>query len=96
VTPESTEAICDRILPGFGEKMRFLSWEQIPTAILSRQVAGIRGKTLIVNLPGNPSAIAQCLDSVFPAIPHCVRLLSGVILETCSDNIRSFQPGHEG
>ena len=69
VTPEATEAVCDRMMPGFAELMRMESLKYVPTAILSRQVAGLRGSSLIINLPGKPKAIRQCLDAVFPAVP---------------------------
>jgi len=82
VTPEATEAVCDRLLPGFGELMRAVSLRSAPTAILSRQTAGTRGRILIVNLPGKPSAIAECLDAVFPAIPYCIDLIGGPRIET--------------
>ena len=82
VTPEATEAVCERILPGFGELMRTASLREVPTAILSRQLAGTRGRTLIVNLPGKPSAIRTCLDAVFPAIPYCIDLIGGDRFET--------------
>ena len=82
VTPEAVEAICDRRLPGFGERMRQASWDHVPTAILSRQGAAIRGRTLIVTLPGNPRAIDECLGAVFPAVPHCLELLGWPRLET--------------
>ena len=92
VTPEATMAVCDKIMPGFGELMRRVSLEYVPTAILSRQTAGIRNKTLIVNLPGKPKAIRQCLDAVFPAIPYCIDLLDGPFLE-CNDLIiKVFRP----
>ncbi len=81
VTPEATEAVCDKVMPGFGELMRAESLKIVPTAILSRQIAGIRGRTLIVNLPGKPSAIADCLNAVFPAIPVCLRLLEWPTIE---------------
>lgn len=81
VTPEATEAVCDRMMPGFGELMRTESLKYVPTAILSRQTAGLRGQRLIVNLPGKPSAIRQCLDAVFPAIPYCIDLMEGPYLE---------------
>lgn len=77
VTPEATIAVCQKLLPGFGEVMRRISYEKVPTAILSRQLAGIRGQTLIVNLPGSPKAIRECLDAIFPAVPHCIRLIGG-------------------
>lgn len=85
VTPEATMAVCDRILPGFGERMRAVSQQKVPTAVLSRQLAGTRGSTLIVNLPGKPSAISDCLRAVWPAIPACVRLLGGPEL-VCSES----------
>jgi molybdopterin adenylyltransferase len=92
VTPEATEAVCDKMMPGFGELMRAKSLTYVPTAILSRQTAGIRNKTLIVNLPGKPKAIRQCLDAVFPAIPYCIDLLEGPFIE-CNENvIRAFRP----
>jgi molybdopterin adenylyltransferase len=94
VTPEATEAVCAKMLPGFGELMRAVSLRHVPTAILSRQTAGIRGTTLIVNLPGKPSAIAECLDAVFPAIPYCVDLIGGPYLETDPDRVKSFRPAH--
>lgn len=92
VTPEATEAVCDRMLPGFGELMRAVSLRAVPTAILSRQVAGTRGGSLIVNLPGKPSAIAECLEAVFPAIPYCVDLLGGPRLETDPAVCLAFRP----
>ena len=72
ITPDATEAVCQKMMPGFGELMRQVSLKFVPTAILSRQTAGIRGKALIVNLPGKPSAIRDCLDAVMPAIPYCI------------------------
>jgi len=92
VTPEATEAVCDKMMPGFGELMRSVSLQYVPTAILSRQTAGIRNKTLIVNLPGKPKAIRQCLDAVFPAIPYCVDLLAGPFLECNQNVIKIFRP----
>src|SRR5690606_28231518 len=77
VTPDATEQVCQRMMPGFGEAMRAVSLTKVPTAILSRQTAGLRGQSLIVNLPGQPKAIAECLDAVFPAIPYCIDLLEG-------------------
>ena len=77
VTPEATEAVCDRMLPGFGELMRLKSLAEVPTAILSRQVAGTRGSSLIINLPGKPAAIRTCLDAVFAAVPYCIDLIGG-------------------
>lgn len=92
VTPEATEAVCDKMMPGFGELMRKVSLEKVPTAILSRQTAGIRRQSLIVNLPGQPRAIAECLDAVFPAIPYCVDLLDGPFLTTDENHIVAFRP----
>lgn len=92
VTPEATAAVCEKIMPGFGELMRKTSLEKVPTAILSRQTAGIRGSSLIVNLPGQPKAIRECLDAVFPAIPYCIDLIGGPYLETNPDRIVAFRP----
>jgi molybdopterin adenylyltransferase len=92
ITPEATEAACDKLMPGFGELMRQVSLTQVPTAILSRQTAGIRGACLIVNLPGQPRAIRQCLDAVFPAIPYCIDLLGGPYLTTDESRIKAFRP----
>ena len=94
VTPEATEAVCGKMLPGFGELMRAASLKFVPTAILSRQTAGIRGKSLIVNLPGKPSAIADCLNAGFPAVPYCVDLIEGAWLETDPAQCRAFRPAH--
>jgi len=95
VTPEATEAVADKMLPGFGELMRQVSLRAVPTAILSRQTAGIRGNSLIVNLPGKPSAIADCLDAILPAIPYCIDLIGGPHLDTISD-ITAFRPPEGG
>jgi molybdopterin adenylyltransferase len=92
LTPEATEAACTRMMPGFGELMRTKSLEQVPTAILSRQTAGIRGQTLIVNLPGRPASIRVCLAAVFPAIPYCVDLIGGPRMETDAARCRAFRP----
>jgi molybdopterin adenylyltransferase len=92
VTPEATEAVCQKMLPGFGELMRAKSLTYVPTAILSRQTAGIRNQTLIVNLPGKPKAIRQCLDAVFPAIPYCIDLLEGPFIECNSAIMPVFRP----
>ena len=94
VTPEATEAVCTKMLPGFGELMRSASLKVVPTAILSRQAAGIRGTTLIINLPGKPSAIADCLHAVFPAVPYCVDLIEGAWLETDPQFCVAFRPAH--
>ena len=92
VTPEATEAVCDKLLDGFGELMRAVSLKFVPTAILSRQIAGIRGKSLIVNLPGKPSAIRDCLLAVFPAIPYCIDLIEGPYLTTKEGGVKAFRP----
>lgn len=92
VTPEATEAVCRKLLPGFGELMRATSLQFVPTAILSRQTAGIRDATLIVNLPGRPKAIRENLAAVFPAIPYCIDLIGGPRLETHEAAMRAFRP----
>lgn len=92
VTPDATEAVCDRLLDGFGELMRAVSLKFVPTAILSRQVAGTRGKSLIINLPGKPSAIRDCLLAVFPAVPYCIDLLEGPYLTTHENIVQAFRP----
>lgn len=92
VTPEATEAVCDRMMPGFGELMRAESLKYVPTAILSRQTAGLRGSSLIVNLPGKPKSIRECLDAVFPAIPYCIDLMDGPYLECNEAVIKVFRP----
>jgi molybdopterin adenylyltransferase len=92
VTPEATEAVCDKMMPGFGELMRFESLKQVPTAILSRQTAGIRGSCLIVNLPGKPASIRLCMMAVFPAVPYCVDLAGGARLETDPAVCKAFRP----
>lgn len=94
ITPEATAAVCDKILDGFGEQMRAVSLKVVPTAILSRQIAGVRGRSLIVNLPGKPSAIADCLDAVFPAVPYCIDLIEGPYLETDESQLKAFRPKH--
>jgi molybdopterin adenylyltransferase len=94
VTPEATEAVCEKMMPGFGELMRAASLKFVPTAILSRQTAGIRGRSLIVNLPGKPSAIDDCLNAVFPAIPYCIDLIEGAYLESDPEQCKAFRPAH--
>jgi molybdopterin adenylyltransferase len=91
VTPEATLAVCEKEMPGFGELMRKVSLEKVPTAILSRQTAGIRGKSLMINLPGQPKAIRECLDAVMPAVPYCVDLIGGPYLVT-TDRVQAFRP----
>ncbi len=92
VTPEATEAVAEKLMPGFGELMRQVSLTKVPTAILSRQTAAIRGSSLIVNLPGQPKAISECLDAVFPAIPYCVDLIEGPYLVTNESRFVAFRP----
>lgn len=92
VTPEATEAVCDKMMPGYGELMRAASLKVVPTAILSRQTAGIRGNSLIINLPGKPSAIADCLEAVFPATPYCLDLIGGPYLEADPAACAVFRP----
>ena len=92
VTPEATEAVCQKMMPGFGELMRQTSLQYVPTAILSRQTAGIRGNTLIVNLPGKPKAIKECLEVVFPAIPYCIDLIEGPFIVTDENEMKVFRP----
>lgn len=92
ITPEITEEVCDKILPGFGELMRATSLKYVPTAILSRQTAGIKDKTLIVNLPGQPKAIKECLEPIFPAIPYCLDLIGASYIQTNEKYIKAFRP----
>ena len=92
VTPEATLAVCEKEMPGFGELMRQVSLRAVPTAILSRQTAGIRGGTLLLNLPGQPKAIGECLDAVFPAIPYCVDLIKGPYIVTNESRFSAFRP----
>jgi molybdopterin adenylyltransferase len=97
VTPEATERACTKLLPGFGELMRQVSLRYVPTAILSRQTAGVSGRALVVNLPGRPKSIRECLDAVFPAIPYCIDLIhTGVAdpprLETNPERLVAFRP----
>ena len=94
ITPEATLAVCNKVLDGFGEQMRAVSLKFVPTAILSRQLAAIRGQSLIINLPGKPSAIADCLNAVFPAVPYCIDLLEGPYLEIDENFVISFRPKH--
>ena len=94
VTPEATEAVCERMLPGFGEQMRAISLRHVPTAVLSRQTAGIRGSCLILNLPGSPRSIREILDEVFAAVPYCVDLIGGPYITTNSSIVEAFRPPH--
>jgi len=92
VTPEATEAVCQKMMPGFGELMRQVSLQYVPTAILSRQTAGICNKSLIINLPGKPKSIRECLDAVFPAVPYCIDLIGGHYMVTDESVIKAFRP----
>ena len=92
VTPEATLAVADKVMPGFGEQMRAVSLKYVPTAILSRQVAVIRKKALIINLPGQPKAIRETLDGVFAAVPYCVDLIGGPYIETHEAMVKAFRP----
>jgi len=94
VTPEATMAVCDKMLPGFGEQMRAISLQHVPTAVLSRQTAGVRGSTLIMNLPGSPRSIAETLVAIFPSIPYCVDLIGGPYIETDPSVVDSYRPPH--
>jgi molybdopterin adenylyltransferase len=92
VTTEATESVCQKLLPGFGEQMRAVSLQHVPTAILSRQTAGICAGSLIINLPGKPKSIRECLDAVFPAVPYCVDLIGGSYMEANEEVIKVFRP----
>ena len=92
VTPEATIQVCERILPGFGEQMRAISLEFVPTAILSRQVGGTRGKSLIFNLPGRPKAIRETIDEIWKAVPYCVDLLGGPYIDMKDNVCNAFRP----
>ena len=92
VTVDATIAVCDKLLPGFGEQMRAVSLKYVPTAILSRQTAGVCCNTLIINLPGKPRSIRECLDAVFPAVPYCVDLIGGKYMITDEKVIQAFRP----
>ena len=104
VTPEATVAVADKVMPGFGEQMRSISLNFVPTAILSRQVAVVRGKTLIINLPGQPKSIKETLEGVkdaegksvvggiFAAVPYCIDLIGGPYLETVEAVVKAFRP----
>jgi molybdopterin adenylyltransferase len=92
VTPEATLAVAEKVMPGFGEQMRAVSLKYVPTAILSRQVAVVRGKCLIVNLPGQPKAIKETLDGIFAAVPYCIDLIGGPYVETHEAVVKAFRP----
>ncbi len=92
VTPEATLAVADKVLPGFGEQMRQVSLKYVPTAILSRQAGVVRGRALILNLPGQPKAIKETLDGVFPAVPYCLDLIGAPYVETHDAVCKVFRP----
>ena len=92
VTPEATLAVAHKVLPGFGEQMRQVSLRYVPTAILSRQVGVVRNRALIINLPGQPKAIKETLDGIFPAVPYCLDLIGGPYVETHEDVCKVFRP----
>lgn len=92
VTPEATAAVADKVMPGFGEQMRAVSLKYVPTAILSRQLAVVRKKALIINLPGQPKAIRETLDGVFAAVPYCIDLIGGPYIETNEAVVKAFRP----
>ncbi len=92
VTTEATERVCQKLLPGFGEQMRAVSLQYVPTAILSRQTAGICNDSLVINLPGKPKSIRECLDAVFPAVPYCIDLIGGRYMEVNEEVIKAFRP----
>ena len=92
VTPEATLAVAEKVMPGFGEQMRAVSLQYVPTAILSRQVAVIRRKALIINLPGQPKAIKETLDGIFAAVPYCIDLIGGPFIETNEAVVKAFRP----
>jgi len=92
VTTEATENVCQKLLPGFGEQMRAVSLQYVPTAILSRQTAGICNSSLVINLPGKPKSIKECLDAVFPAVPYCIDLIGGSYMEANESEIKIFRP----
>ena len=94
VTPEATENVCERMMPGYGELMRTISLEFVPTAVLSRQTAGLRGNSLILNLPGSPKAIHQTLIPLFESIPACIDLMDGPFIDTNSEIVVAFRPKH--
>jgi molybdopterin adenylyltransferase len=92
VTPEATLAVAEKVMPGFGEQMRAVSLKYVPTAILSRQVAVVRGRCLIINLPGQPKAIKETLDGIFAAVPYCIDLIGGPYIETDETRVKAFRP----
>lgn len=94
-TPEATEAVCHKMLPGVGEQMRSISMKYVPTAILSRQTAGVRGAAFILNLPGNPKSIRETIDEIFAAVPYCVDLVEGPYIQTKEHVVQAFRPAKD-
>lgn len=92
ITPEATEAVCDRMMPGFGEQMRAISLRYVPTAILSRQVGGLRGQSLIFNLPGRPKSIRETIDELWKAVPYCIDLMGGPYMDMDASVCDAFRP----
>mmetsp|Transcript_17806 Transcript_17806/g.53368 ORF Transcript_17806/g.53368 Transcript_17806/m.53368 type:complete len:205 (-) Transcript_17806:69-683(-) len=92
VTPEATESVCSRMMPGYGEQMRAISLRYVPTAVLSRQTAGIRGSALVINLPGKPKSIRETFDEVFQSIPYCIQLAGGPYICTRQSVVKAFRP----
>ena len=92
ITPEATEAVCDRMMPGFGEQMRAISLKYVPTAILSRQVGGLRGQSLIFNLPGRPKSIRETIDELWKAVPYCIDLMGGPYMDMDATVCDAFRP----
>ena len=93
VTPEAMQQACEKIMPGFGERMRQASLDAgVPTAILSRQTAGILGQSLVINLPGKPASVRVCLDAIMPAVPYCIDLIGGPYLEGNPERVKVFRP----
>ena len=92
VTPEATEAVCDRMMPGFGEQMRAISLAYVPTAILSRQVGGLRGSSLVFNLPGRPKSIRETIDEIWKAVPYCVDVMGGPYMDMDAEVCDAFRP----
>ena len=92
ITPEATEAVCDRLMPGFGEQMRAISLAYVPTAILSRQVGGLRSDRLIFNLPGRPKSIRETIDEIWRAVPYCIDLMNGPYMDMDSKVCDAFRP----
>tara|TARA_B110001450_G_scaffold3407_2_gene3569 strand:- start:515 stop:1099 length:585 start_codon:yes stop_codon:yes gene_type:complete len=92
VTPEATESVCEKVLPGFGEQMRAISLNFVPTAILSRQMGGIRGSCLLFNLPGRPKSIRETIDEIWKAVPYCVDLIGGPYIDTVDNICNAFRP----